>query len=262
MNKHQRVTAVFFTTAISAGAMFGSVAQADETLDKILAVGQSKTAAAQQSQVRIDKLAEESAGLVAKYKTVTKDIEGLRVYNAQLEKQIENQQVKIKELDDSIGNITVLQRQVPPLASRMLDALEQFVELDVPSQLEQRREQIAQVRDNMDRADFSIAEKFRQVLELYGQEGEAGRKLETYTDTLEVGGQEREVDILAVGRIALLYQTKDTKLSGAWDQSKRAWVELEAGEYRNPIRHGIKIANKRASIDVMQLPIIAPEAAQ
>lgn len=262
MNKHQQVKAVFLTTAVSVGALFGSVASADQKIDQILAVGQSKTAAAQQSQKRVDKLNEESADLLQKYKLVNKDIEGLKVYNAQLEKQIEAQQQKIKELDDSIGNITVLQRQIPPLAVRMLDALEQFVDLDVPNQLDLRREEIAKVRDNMERADFTIAEKFRQVLELYSIEGEAGRRIETYTDTLEVAGTEREVDVLAIGRVALMYQTKDTKLSGAWDPNQRAWVELPSGDYRAAIRQGIKIASKRASQDVMQLPIIAPEAAQ
>lgn len=262
MNKHQRVKAVLMTTAISVGALFGSAAHADETIKQILAVGQSKTAAGQQSQKRINKLQEEAGDLLQKYKLVNKDIEGLKVYNAQLQKQIENQQQKLLDLDESIGQITVLQRQIPPLAIRMIDALEQFVELDIPLQLDVRREEIEKVRDNMDRAEFTIAEKFRQVLELYSIEAEAGRKIETYQDTLEVGGQEREVDILAIGRIALMYQTKDTKLSGAWDQKQRAWVELDSAEYRMPIRQGIKIANKRASIDVMQLPIIAPEAAE
>lgn len=261
MNKHQRVKAVFLSTAVSAGVLFGSAANAEPQIDKILAASQSKTKAAQQSQKRIDKLAGESSDLLTQYKLVNKDIEGLKVYNAQLEKQIENQRQKLVELEESIGNITVLQRQIPPLAVRMLDALEQFVELDIPTQLDVRREAIAQVRDNLNRADFTIAEKFRQVLELYAIEGEAGRKIETYTGTLEVGGQEREVDILAVGRVALMYQTKDTKLSGAWDQSRRAWVELP-GDYRLPIRNGIKIADKRAPQVVMQLPIIAPEAAQ
>ncbi len=262
MNKHQRVKAVLLGTAVSAGAMFSSVALADKDIDKVLAASQSKTVAAQKSQQRINKMAEESGDLLQKYKLVSKDIEGLKVYNAQLSKQIEKQQQKIQELNDSINNITVLQRQIPPLAVRMLDALEQFVELDMPTQLDMRLEEIDKVRDNMDRADFSIAEKFRQVLELYAIEGESGRKLETYTDTLNIGGQDREVDVLAIGRIALVYQTKDTKLTGAWNKENGAWEELDAGTYRNAIRQAIKIANKRASIDVLQLPIIAPEAAQ
>lgn len=262
MNKHQRLKAVVISTALSAGALFSSVASADKTLDQVLAAGQSKTAAAQQSQKRVDKLAEETASLLQQFKKTSKDVEGLRVYNAQLQKQIENQRQKLQDLNDAIANVTVLQRQVPPLAVRMLDALENFVELDMPFRIDDRREELAKARDNMDRADFTPAEKFRQVLELYSIEGEYGRKYQVYTDTLEVGGEPREVDIFAVGRIALLYQTKDTKLSGAWDQKRRAWVELDAGQYRAAIRQGIKIANKRAAIDVLKLPILAPEAAQ
>jgi len=94
------------------------------------------------------------------------------------------------------------------VAHAMLDALEQFVELDVPNQLAVRREEIAKVRDNLSRADFTIAEKFRQVLELYSIEGEAGRRIETYSDTLDVGGAEREVDVLAVGIFICVYRSR------------------------------------------------------
>ena len=85
-----------------------------------------------------------------------------------------------------------------------------------------------------------------------------------YNGTLQqtCSAKEREVAIFALGRISVMYQTKDAKYAGVWDQSQRAWVELDAGEYRAAILKGIKIAKKQASIDVMQLPILAPEAAQ
>jgi hypothetical protein len=118
------------------------------------------------------------------------------------------------------------------------------------------------LRNNQERADISVAEKFRQVLEAYKIESEYGRKIDTYKDTLTVGGQEREVNVLRVGRIALMYQTTDTELSGAWDQRAQAWTELDSGEYRSAILKGIRIAKKQASIDVLKLPILAPEAAQ
>jgi hypothetical protein len=144
----------------------------------------------------------------------------------------------------------------------MLDGLEQFVALDVPFHMDERRDRLDMLRNNQERADISVAEKFRQVLEAYKIEAEYGRKLDTYRDTLNVGGQEREVNILRVGRIALMYQTTDTELSGAWDQRQRAWVELNSGEYRSAILKGIRIAKKQATIDIMNLPILAPEAAQ
>ncbi len=235
---------------------------ADKTLDAIMQVSQAKTATGQQSQKRIDKLQEDTASLLQKFKVVSKEIEGLKVYNAQLEKQLANQRKVIDDLNNSIDQVTVIERQIQPLILRMLDGLEQFIDLDVPFHLEERHKRVETLRSNQDRADISVAEKFRQVLEAYNIESEYGRKVDTYVDTLEVGGQERQVNILVVGRVALMYQTTDTKLSGAWDQSQRAWVELDPGEYRAAILKGIRIAKKQAAIDVLQLPILAPEVSQ
>jgi len=260
--KKQRIKAVAMSTVISASALIGSAAFADKTLNAILQVSQSKIAAGQASQKRVDKLQQETLDIVQQFKVVNKQIDGLRVYNAQLEKQLENQRKVLVDLEQSIDQVTVIERQIQPLILRMLDGLEQFVSLDLPFRLEEREKRIADLRANQDRADITVAEKFRQVLEAYSIESEYGRKLDTYTANLEVGGQERQVNILAVGRVALMYQTVDTKFSGAWDKTQNAWVELDSGEYRAAILKGIRIAKKQASIDVMELPILAPEAAQ
>ncbi len=260
--KKQRFTSVVLATAISAGALFSSASYADRDIDAIIQVSQAKTSAAQASQKRIDKLQEETVTLFQKFQRVNKEIEGLRVYNARLEKQLENQLKLIEDLDQSIANVTVIERQIQPLILRMLDALEQFVALDVPLYPIERQKRMDMLRDNQDRADISVAEKFRQVLEAYNIEAEYGRNIHNYTDTVEVNGQDREVNILALGRISVMYQTKDGKHAGAWDQEQRVWVPLDAGQYRTAILNGIKIAKKQASIDIMSLPIKAPEAAQ
>lgn len=259
--KTKRFMAVALTTALSAGALYGSVANAD-TLDNVLAVGQQKTAAAQASQKRIDKIAEETSSLLQDFKVVNKEIDGLRVYNRQLEKQLANQLEVIKELDESIENVTVIERQIQPLILRMLEGLEQFIELDMPFKLDERLANLEGVKNNMDRSDITVAEKFRQVLELYNFEAEYARKIDSYSDTLNVAGQDREVKVLQIGRIALLAQTTDSKISLAYDKDQKAWVEIDSGEYRRAVMNGLKIAKKQATIDIMTMPIPAPEAAQ
>lgn len=260
--KQQRFKAVALTTALSAGALLGSAAVADQTLDEILQVGQAKTTAAQESQRRIDRLANETNDLLQQFRTVSRQIEDLRVYNSQLERQIANQVEILDDLAQSIEDVTIIERQIQPLVLRMLDGLEQFVELDKPFNLERRRQRLADLRANQDRADISVAEKFRQVLEAYKIESEYARSIDVYTETLDVAGREREVNVLRVGRIALMYQTTDTELSGAWDTQREAWVELPSRSYRNEILKGIRIARQQAAIDIMELPIQAPEAAQ
>ena len=134
--KKQRLKAVALSTVLSAGALMGSVAVADQTLDAILQVGQSKTALGQESQKRIDRLAQETDDLLQQFNVVNREIEGLRTYNSQLERQIAAQLRVMEELDESIEQVTVIERQIQPLVLRMLEGLEQFVALDMPFRVE------------------------------------------------------------------------------------------------------------------------------
>ncbi len=246
---------------VSAGALAGSAAAVQASnLDSILKVGESKTVAAKKSQGKIDKLADQTRDLLGDYKTVNKQIDGLKVYNSRLQRQIDNQLKRIDEIGVSIDQVTIVQRQMTPLVIRMIDGLEKFVELDMPFHLEERNKRIAFLRANLDRSDVTVAEKFRQVLEAYKIENEYGRKIDAYKDSVEIDGVERDVNIFRVGRVSLVYQTTDTEVAGAWDQASRSWVPLERGEYRNAIMKGLRIARKEASIDLLSMPVPAPEA--
>lgn len=262
MNMH-RIKTIAITLSLSVGSMVGYVnlAQADN-LEAILKVGQAKTSTAQKSQVKIDKLSDETRDKLQDYKRLMKLVDDLRVYNTKLEIQIDRQNQELAVLDKSIAEVTVIQRQIMPLLIRMIDGLEQFVELDAPFHREERRNRVEFLRNNLDRPNITMAEKFRQVLEAYKIENEYGRKMDTYKDTIQIGGVDREVNIFRVGRIALLYQTTDTENSGVWDQKARTWAELDPSEYRSAILQGIRIAKKQASIGILTLPISAPEAAK
>jgi len=260
MNMH-RFKTIALTVTMSFGAILGTQVQAN-SVDAVLKVGQATTQAAQKSQKKIDALADETGDLLQDYKTVMKQVDGLRVYNARLDKQIANQLKRIDDIETSIGQVTVIQRQVTPLVIRMIDGLEQFVSLDVPFLMDERAERIAFLRANLDRSDLSVAEKFRQVLEAYKIENEFGRKISAYKGSLSLDGVDRDVDFFQVGRVALLYQTTDSEISGAWDKESGSFVQLDKSEYRSAIRAGLRIARKEATIDILKLPISAPEAAE
>lgn len=260
--KKQQIKAVALSTVFTASAIFAGATYANQTLEAIVSVGDAKVSQARKSQERINRLQSETDDLVARFKQTNKTIEGLKIYNSQLERQLQSQQEILVRLEDSIGEITVIQRQIQPLVLEMLEGIQQFVELDAPFRKEVRLGRIAKLREMMDDADITIAEKFRQVLEIYSIESEYARKIDTYEDTLEIGGEPLIVNILAIGRIALMYQTADGSQTGAWDKSTQQWVSLDDGEYRVPVRNAIRIAQKKAQNDIMLLPIAAPEAAQ
>ena len=231
-----------------------------QSIDPIVEIGKQRTASAKASQAKIDRLADETASLLSDYKTVMKQVDGLKVYNARLERQIANQEKRIRDIDASIAEASVIQRQIPPLVTRMLDGLEQFINLDMPFDLGTRLGNIEAVRANMDRSDVTSAEAFRQVLELYSIELQYGRGIEAYTDTIELGGAEREVDILRIGRVALVYQSTDGAETGAWNKDSQSWEELSAGDYAAAVRKGVRIAKKQATIELLNMPVSASEA--
>lgn len=260
MKKHRLNKVVLACVANGALLFAANGLHADPQLDAVLEVGKSRHEAAMQSQKRVDKLADETRDLLTDYKTVMKQVDGLKVYNARLERQIADQEKRMARIENSIADVTVIQRQVMPLLLKMVDALEQFVALDVPFDSEGRQERIEFLRANIERSDLTTAEKFRQVLEAYKIENEYGRLLSTQEATINIDGVDRNVNLLQVGRIALVYQTSDKSVTGMWNNQSRQWEVLPDSEYKSAISQAIKIARKEAVYDIMKLPIAAPEA--
>lgn len=230
------------------------------TLEEIMQVGQARTDSARASQRVIDEMAEETQARFRDYRQKLKEIEGLRVYNERLVRQIANQRKRIKDIEEATRNAVIVQRQIPALTENMIDALEHFVRADVPFHGKERRERLNLLRANQDRSNVSIAEKFRQVLEAYKIENEYGRKVDTYRDSVEIDGVEREVSMLRIGRLALIYQTTDGDKTGIWNQSEKRWLELSRGAYKSAVLKGMRIARKQAAIEVMKVPVFAPQA--
>lgn len=257
--KKQRLKTVAESIVLAViGALLVSVAMAQQTPDAVLQAGEAKIAAAQDSQERIDNLAEETADIEREFKIQNKQIEDLRVFNEQMQKQIARQQEAVADLELSLEKVTVIERQIQPLIFRMLAGLEQFVALDKPFLLQERLERLGMVRANQDRGDITVSEKFRQVLDAYKIESSYGSSIDAYKSTLRVDNQPREVNILRIGRIALLYQTTDAKASGYWDATKREWVGLN-NSYNAQVLKGLLIARDQTASDIMVLPIPAPE---
>ncbi|WP_462156096.1 DUF3450 domain-containing protein [Pseudoalteromonas piscicida] len=226
----------------------------NQAMDKSAAINES----ALKSQGKIDGIADDMQSRLQKFKTLNKEIDGLSVYNAQLEKQIKNQLEEMAAINTSMDQVSVIERQITPLMMRMITGLKQFVELDMPFLPKERAERITQLTKLMDRADISSSEKFRRVLEAYQVEVDYGRTIEAYTSLLDVNGQEREVDFLRIGRLELLYVTKDGSQAGFWNKDSNAFDALPDTNI-SQINKGIRIARKQLAPDMLTLPVQAAE---
>jgi len=205
-------------------------------LEDVVETGEAKVKDAQQSQAKVDKIVDTSQARLVEYRSLLKQVDGLKVYNNQLSTQIESQLRLIDKFEDSTAQVAIIERQMLPLIMKMVESLGQFVDLDLPFHEQERAERMLFLEENLERADVDISEKFRQILEVYQIENEYGRKIDSYSQIINIDGTDQEVDILRIGRVAMVAQTKDTKLSAVFDNSAKKWTAIDNGTYRNSIK--------------------------
>lgn len=242
----------FASLAMLSTAAFGA------TIQEITDAGEARTDQAAADQQRVDQIANQIDQLVLDFQTVAKVVDGLVVYNSLLQRQIDNQEAEKIALRESIDNVSLIERQIVPLMTRMLDSLDEFVQLDTPFLVDERNGRIGRLRNMMERSDVTAAEKLRQILEAYSIENDYGRTIEAYKGSLEVDGRMQEVDFLRIGRVSLTYQTVGGNYTGAWNTTTGQWDELPPETYKAQVAQGLRIARKQVAPDMLVVPVTAP----
>ncbi|HLF12370.1 MAG TPA: DUF3450 domain-containing protein, partial [Gammaproteobacteria bacterium] len=148
-------------------------------------------------------------------------------------------------------------REVQPLMQQMVDTLEQFVKLDVPFLLDERTRRVQNLKDIMARADVTISEKYRLILEAYQIELEYGRTLAAYAGRLGTGADARTVEFVQLGRVSLMYQTLDGAETGYWDAQQKTWVVDES--YAEAVKEALRVAKQDGAPDLLTVPVPAPQ---
>ena len=221
-----------------------------QSVDSVLSAERKRIETAAAAQNRIDRIASQTRSITDEYKTITKEIDGLKVYNQLLTAQTDKQQQKLDEIDESMDRATMINRQIFPLMTDMVSSLEKSISLDVPFLMEERTNRVQLLKDLMDEPDVSPAEKFRKVMEAY--------QIEIDQDTLELNDKILDVEFLRIGRVALLFQNPDGSVTGRWNNETRSFELVD--DYRAEVEKGLAVANKRIAPELLLLPASGSES--
>lgn len=232
-------------------------------LDAALDESQRLSAEAKSSQARIDQLDDATRQMLNEYRNAVQQAESLKAYNEQLTELTAAQRKELEGFQRQLDSIERTQEAVAPQMGRMIEVLEAFIAADLPFLADERADRLASLQDMQARADVSLAEKYRRILEAYQIESDYGRTLEAWRGELPVDGGSRSVEFLRLGRTMLYYQTLDAHESGWWNPQARAWEVLD-GNARRPITKAIAIARQQQAPTWLELPVktLAKEAAQ
>lgn len=232
-----------------AGLALAATAQTDKINQAIDATVQSNRAAAS-SQKRVDGLDDSTRSMLERYRAATWQAQQLNVYGKQLEQLTGAQQAEKTSLAQQLREIERTERELTPLMLRMLDSLDKFVSLDLPFLKQERRERVDNLKRLMADPEASVAERYRRLLEAYQIEIDYGRSLGVERAMVE----DREVDVLRVGRIGLFYLSLDGGQAGRWDPAAKAWQELD-DDYLASLKKGLRIAREISAPDTFVLPM-------
>lgn len=251
----RRVSVAFLAAGLI--AVSGSVFA--QSVDQVLQAQDKRLDLAQQSQERVNGIVEGTRSLEDQYRSINKEIDGLKVYNRLMTAQTSGQGAVLEDISLSMDQVDVINRQIFPLMERMIDGLDQSVSLDVPFLMDERKDRVDALKDIMERSDVSVAEKFRKVMEAYQIENDYGTSVDQYKQTITLDdGSTRDYNMLRVGRVGLYFQSEDTQITGRWDMQAQEWV-LDDGS-RNEVRKGLRMAKQLIAPELILIPVAAATA--
>jgi len=239
-------------------ALTGLISAESDQLSKIVEESKKINDSSAASQQKINAISEQIQSKLQQYKSLLKETDGLKVYNAQMRKQLDSQSVEKENINTSIDTITIIERQITPLMLRMITALKDLVVADVPFLMEERNNRISGLEEMMDRADVAVSEKFRRILEAYQIEVDYGKTIEAYSDNVDIEGAKQTVNVLRIGRIALIYQSRDRSNMGVWNIYSNSWNELDSS-YQVAVSKGLRMAQKQLAPDMISVPVRVTE---
>ncbi len=231
-----------------------------QPLDNLLAQQSATDKAAKAAQDKVDQLDDSTQQMLTSYRRALETTQSITKYNAHLTDQVNEQRKEIDSVNEQLATIETTSRDVFPLMENMVAMLAKFVAADMPFKLAERTKRVEDLKALMDRADVTVSEKYRRILEAYQIEMEYGRTLDSYEAKLGEGDAATVVDIVRVGRVALVYRRPDGKDAGYWNKAEGKWVS-DPGEEKD-IAAALAVAQKKGAPDVLWVKLPAATEVQ
>lgn len=252
----------FLLRAGLVGAVAGMAAggAANAQLERAVQVAQQSTEAGQQSQDRVEQLDDSRSDMARQYRAVLQQMESQKLFVDQQRVFLNSQQNEIQSLQAQINRVDSVKVELLPMMREMVDNLANFVDLDLPFNMIERKERVQRLYDTLDDADVSVAERYRVILNAYDIEASYGRGINAYEGPLAEGGDD-VVDFLRVGRLMLIYSRKDNDEYGYWDRESDSWQPLP-GDYGLQLSKAFRIARNAAAPEILLAPLPGPSQAE
>lgn len=235
-------------------ALVFPAAGTESTVDSLLELEREGRERSRATEAQAATLADDTGSMLLEYRAALEEQFSLEVYNQRLAGLIAEQERRLAGYDQRLAAVENTRRDIIPLLERMVQVLDRFVAADLPFLLSERQARVSALRAMLDDPAEPVAEQYRRVMEAWQVELEYGRKVETWRAEITIDGQARVVDLLRVGRVALIHLGIDGRSAGIWDEQGRRFVPVE-DSYRDAIATAMQVARRELPPAMMRLPL-------
>ncbi len=213
----------------------------------------------QTTQELRDEWATEKTALENRYRVASSNVEWLRERIAVEEQRAAGLDDRVGELERRLAESGRLQAVIQDSMVVVLQRLEKAVAADLPFLAEEREARLRSLRGELARPEVNSAEKLRRLLEGLLVEAQYGETVEVTQQRIAIDGQEKFVDMLRLGRLAMFWRTPDGNQIGTWDPVSQSHVELP-GRYSRTLQKAMEMATRMRPVQLLSLPLgrIAP----
>ncbi len=187
-----------------------------------------------------------------------RDLEARRAWTSfQVEKHkryVAVEKDSIRKLEEKIEAIEAIRYKLEPWIDELYIRLENEINANLSFLAAERQARLVSLRKTLDDPHLNLGEKLRHALEVVQIEASYSSLIESREISLEINGEQKEVSVLQLGRLAIFYRSGDGSLIGRYNHDSGTWEAL-APEYERAIRKAIEVAENKRVVELLDLPV-------
>ncbi len=226
-------------------------------LDRALSIAKSSTAAAAASQQRVEQLDDQADTASREFRAVLQQIENIKLFVDQQQIFKDNQDAEIASLNRQLGSVELVKQGMNPMMLKMVVALEDSVNNDLPFLKNERLAEIEKLKAGIGDPDITPADLYRNILDAFKNEVNYGLGVGSY-EGAHPTRPGNVVNFVHFGRTAFIYTTKDESEIARYDINAREWKLLEGADAIT-YRQATRIAREEAAPAIIYAHVISGE---
>lgn len=240
-------TAVLLVVLLALPAFAQTADDLSGTVDETIGI-------AEDTQELKDEWADERTDLENRYRVARANVAWLQERINVERQRAQALDQRVAELERRLDESGRLNAVIQDSMVAVLRRLDDVVAADMPFLAAERSRRLASLRAELAKPEVASAEKLRRLLETMLVEAQYGESVEVTQEKIAIDGQEKFVDMLRVGRLAMFWRSPDGEQVGTYDPVSQQHTLLPSGESRT-IQRAMEMATRMRPVELLSLPL-------